>query len=198
MSNVAAFPASPKTIDVSQLEKDDIVDKIEDFIGDEIARLTKQADELQRRAFDLEDIKLDDTRMQRRLKLEKAPLTISHIETLWMEVTEPDRAAEERERTLRQKSWTKSSALRYFTVTNAQNNVIHILADDAGVARYIAHSIGRIKDRTNGHVRAYDTVSIEKLAYGAAIEEALAAGWPGVIEIMQTKVVHPSQKLVFG
>ena len=198
MSNVTAFPTTPKTIDVRRLKDNDIVDEVGDFINEEVVRLNHQAAELQGRAIDLEDIKLDDVRLQRRLKLEKEPLTIPRIEGLWIEVTEPDRAAEEREHAVRKKSWSQSSVLRYFTVTNAQNRVVHIIADDAVVARFIAHEAGRIKDRTNGHVRAYDTVSIEKLAYGAAIEEALAAGWPGMIEIMQTKVVHPSRKIVFG
>lgn len=149
-------------------------------------------------AWNLEQINLNDSRLKRRLKAALVPLTAEMIRLLWLEVTQPDREAEERARIMREKARRKSDALRYFVITNSRGNTIHLLAEDGSVARWIAWVNGRIKDRQNGHIRAYDTVSIDKLPYGAALHEALIAGWPGEIEIMGTRIVHPERKMVFG
>jgi hypothetical protein len=198
MQNVERLQPAMRELDFKGLDEEDRWDEVETFIGDEVKRLNDQADKLTTRAYTLEEIKLDDRRLRKRVEAETRPLTTDTIQEIWLEVTKPDREHDARETALRMKSYRKSEALRYFTVTNARGHTIHILANDAAVARYIAASIGRITSRQHGNLRSFDTVSIEKLPYGHGIEEALAAGYPGVIEIMGTKVIHCSKKEVFG
>lgn len=198
MQNVTLLSVQTRGLAVDGLEGDDLQEAVHDFVSAEVRRLSDHADALMSCAYDLEQINFEDQRLLKRLANETESVTIDRLQSLWQEVSLPDRERDARERALREKSYTKSKALRYFTITNARGNIIHILADDAAVARYIAASIGRITSRQNGNLRAYDNLSVEKLPYGVGIEEAIAYGYPGVIEIMGTKVIHCSKKTVFG
>lgn len=66
------------------------------------------------------------------------------------------------------------------------------------MARRIAWNNDRIKSKDGGNLRKVDANSIEKLPYGIAIQGALAAGFPGELDIMGHSAVHKSRKIVFG
>jgi hypothetical protein len=149
----------------------------------------------------LTDIKFDDDRFIKKLKCcadTNSEFTLSAIEEVWIEVTKHDSERQARKMALLVKTTIKSSGLKYFTIKNARRNTIHILADDVSVARLIAYRANRITKPSHGDIRMFDTVSIEKLAYGKAIEEARVSGWPGEVEIIGDKVVHCDRREIFG
>ena len=198
MQNVAQIGVKPRSLDLTNLSKDEIPDVASEFLKEEIARLEKQVDALNTRVCALDVIELDDKRMRQRLQEISGPLTVEDLTRFWDEVTRPERERAARETLLHIKSARQSSVLQYFTITNARRNTIHILADDASVARHIAWANDRITDKSHGNLRTFDQVSIERLPYARAIEAAIAGGWPGEIEIMGDKIVHRNKKTVYG
>lgn len=198
MQNVEKLNTQGRLIDLVGLENDDITEQVEDAVKTEAVRLTKQADALTERADGLQYIEFNDLRLRRRLIAERDHLSVERVCEIWLDVTKPDREKSQRELDVLIKSHQKSSALRYFTITNARRNTVHLLADDAEVARVIAWQNNRISDKKQGNLRPFDSRTIEGLSYAKGIEEAIAAGWPGELEIMGNKVVHKGRKQVFG
>ena len=198
MQNVEKINTQIRLIDLVGLDNDDVTEQVKDAVNDEAERLTVQADALNGRAIDLQDIDFNDLRLRRRLIAERDHLSLERVHEIWLDVTKPDREKRQRELDVSMKSHGKSSSLRYFTITNARRNTIHLLAVDAEVARYIAWQNNRISDRTQGNIRPFDSLTIEGLLYAKGIEEAIAAGWPGELEVMGNKVIHKGRKQVFG
>lgn len=176
MPNVSPLNAQPRGIDLSGLDDEELFDATSSAVREEMERLSAQADALTQRACDLEDIDFDDPRLRRRIKDERERLSVERLQEIWSEVTKPEREREERERVVRSKVHQKSAGLRYYTITNARRNTIHILAQDAEVARYIAYRNNRITDKSQGNLRPFDAPAMEKLSYRKGIEQALAAG----------------------
>ena len=198
MGTITPIGSQSRLLDLALTQGAARMVEVQNLVAEGVERLEKQSAILQRRQSDLTDIKFDDPRFTRRMGAEVGLVSVERVGEIWQEVSEPDRISMNREHALGTKAYAQSTALRYITIRNARWNTIHLLADDVATARYIAHNAGRISARTNGNVTVYDTVGLSKLPNKVAIEAAIAAGYPGEIEFMGNKVVHPRRKLVFG
>ena len=199
MQNVTSLTVTGRTVDLLGDGSDDSWETVQAFADDEYKKIEIQIDILQQKQYNIQDMNFEDRRFRKKVEtLGNKSISIEQIYEIWMEVTKPDREKDAFESAVTSKAHSPSSSLKYFVITNARGNKIHILADDANVARYIAYQNGRIAEKSNGDIRSFGLESIEKLPHGTAILAALDARWPGELEIMGNHVVHKGKKTVFG
>lgn len=199
MKNIVSFPATPNVCELNSASDNPNWNGLRGFINDEISELEKAASILTERIETLTEIDLSDDRLKTALKLASVDkIAVDDLIAIWNKIIEPERLREERESALHWATFSRSTKLQYFTITNQRGSVVHLLADNAEVARRIAWSNDRIKSKDGGNLRKFDENSIEKLAYGIAIQRALSAGFPGELDIMGNSAVHKSRKMVFG
>ena len=199
MTNIVSFPTTTNVCELNAGSDDSNWCGLQKFINSEMAELENAVSTLQSRIDLLGDIDLDDTRLKRSLKRTNVGnIGLDELLAIWEKITEPEPIRAQIEHENHMLTIYHSKKLKYFTITNLRGNVIHILADNADVARTIAWSNDRIKSKDGGNLRKFDDGSIENLAYGAAIQRALAAGWPGEFDIMGNSAVHKGRKIVFG
>lgn len=199
MQNVTSLTVTGRTVDLLGDGSDDSWETVQAFADDEFEKIGGQIEILQSKQYSIQDINFEDKRFRKQIEsLGNKKISIDQIYDLWMDVTKPDREKSAFESAVASKAHSPSSSLKYFVITNARGNKIHILADDANVARYIAYQNGRIAEKSNGDIRSFGLEAIEKLPHGTAILAALEARWPGELEIMGNHVVHKGKKTVFG
>lgn len=168
-----------------------------DLVGAEADRIEAQYSALRDRANDLREIDFDDHFLRFLEQCKRTKWTADALFDAWQSFTQPKRERAQRENEVWERIYQKSDQLKYLELTNARGNRVHLLAEDATCARYLAWQNDRISDKSNGRVRVIEGDELDRHRVSKAIKSAIADGRAGEIEFMGEHVINKRSKTVF-
>lgn len=162
-------------------------------LTDRIAATEAALDRLQEQKESYEKVNFRDAKFKGLLARSSRTWTMAQIYQCWLEYTLPERQKEARQNAIWEATRNRSADIKHFVLINSKRNKIHLLAPSAEVARYIAWQNDRITSPQNG--KFLKPVVTAKIS--AAIERAIADGWPGEFEIIGEHILHKRENKIY-